>query len=213
MTDIIRTERLRLTPLTIKSLNRYVQIAKTMRKTKEKNPAYFLYARFDYNAVKTEADLSNAVTDMITNIGDTPHKIIKRFNICLKNGYIIGYIGFFHNSTEKISSDFGIFLAPKYEHKGYALEAQKSLLAYYFSNYDDKLYLTIHPKNQPSYRLNTKCGAQKIAHTDTSKYGSERDILVITRKKFIESVFHKKFANAEKEKLFLLDYLKIYNKI
>ncbi len=213
MKDIIHTERLYLAPLNKKDIPRYVQIAKNMRSAKAKNPDYFLYARFDYNSAKTDADLTNAAISLLTSAEKSIFpKIIKRLNICLKNGYIIGYIGFIHNPNKKISSDLGIFLAPDYEHKGYAFEAEKSLLAYYFLNFDDKIYLTIYPKNLPSYQLNTKCGAVKINHIKVSKYGSERDILVITRKKFIETVFQKKFTTPEKEKNFLLDYLKIYNK-
>ena len=63
-----------------------------------------------------------------------------------------------------------------------------------------------------SVQLNTKCGAVKIDHVESSKYGSERDILIITRQKFIEAVFQKKFPTIEKEKQFLLNYLKIHNK-
>ena len=213
MKDIIHTERLYLTPLNKKDVARYVQIAKNMRIAKGENPNYFLYTRFDYNSAKSDADLTDAVMKLLTSAENSIlPETTKRLNICLKNGYIIGYIGFFHNPNEKISSDLGIFLDPNYEHKGYAFEAQKSLLAYYFSNYDDKIYLTIYPKNLPSYQLNIKCGATKIDHIKASKYGSERDILVITRKNFIETVFQKKFTTPEKEKQFLLDYLKIHNR-
>jgi len=213
MKNIIHTERLYLTPLNKKDIARYVQIAKNMRITKEKNPDYFLYTRFDYSSAKTDSDLTNAAMRLLTSAEKSIFpETTKRLNICLRNGYIIGYIGFLHNPNEKISSDLGIFLDPNYEHKGYAFEAQKSLLAYYFLNCDDKIYLTIYPKNLPSYQLNTKCGAVKIDHVGTSKYGSERDILVITRTKFIETVFQKKFITPEKEKEFLLNYLKIYNR-
>ena len=210
--DTIKTERLLLVPFGSKDISRYVEMAKNMRETKEKNPDYFLYPRFDYDVVKTETDLKNAAMELLL----TPEKsfipeVTMRQKICLKNGYIIGYIGFLHNPTEKISSDLGIFLDPKYEHKGYAFEAEKSLLAYYFLNCDDKIYLTIHPKNTPSYRLNTKCGAVKIAYTGNSKYGSERDILVITCEKFLETVFHKKFKTINAQKSFLQDYLKAYS--
>ncbi len=214
MKDIIHTERLYLTPLNKKDVARYVQIAKNMRIAKEKNPSYFLYSRFDYKSAKSDADLTEAAMGLLTSAEKSIFpETTKRLNICLKNGYIIGYIGFLHNPDQKISSDLGIFLDPNYEHKGYAFEAQKNLLAYYFLNYDDKIYLTIYPKNLPSYQLNTKCGAVKIDYSETSKYGSERDILVITRKKFIETVFQKKFTTPEKEKQFLLDYLKICNRI
>lgn len=213
MKNIIHTERLYLTPLNKKDIARYVQIAKNMRITKEKNPDYFLYTRFDYSSAKTDSDLTNAAMRLLTSAEKSIFpETTKRLNICLRNGYIIGYIGFLHNPNEKISSDLGIFLDPNYEHKGYAFEAQKSLLAYYFLNCDDKIYLTIYPKNLPSYQLNTKCGAVKIDHVETSKYGSERNILVITRTKFIETVFQKKFITPEKEKEFLLNYLKIYNR-
>ena len=214
MKDIIHTARLYLTPLNKKDVARYVQIAKNMRITKERNSDYFLYTRFDYNSAKTDSDLTSAAMGLLTSAEKSIFpEITKRLNICLKNGYIIGYIGFLHNPNEKISSDLGIFLDPNYEHKGYAFEAQKSLLAYYFFNCDDKIYLTIHPQNLPSYQLNTKCGAIKIDHIETSKYGAERDILIITRKKFIETVFQKKFTMPEKEKQFLLDYLKIHNSL
>lgn len=204
----IKTERLILTPLDRCDVNRYVEMAKNMRQAKKENSAYFLYVRFE-NKVK---DLNKAVTELITSVEQLKFpEMAKRFNICLKNGYIIGYIGFLHNPRQKISSDLGIFLDPAYEHKGYAFEAQKSLLAYYFINHDDKIFLTIHPDNLPSYRLNTKCGAVKVDHSETSKYGAERDILVITREKFIEQVFQKKVKTTEEAKQVLKDYLKIAN--
>ena len=212
--DVINTERLRLTPLNIKDLNCFIQIAKNMRQEKQKNPEYFLYTRFDNRAVKTDSDLKNAVTDLLTSAEkSTFPERTKRLKICLKNNHIIGYIGFLHNPKQKISSDLGIFLDPKYEHKGYAFEAQTSLLAYYFLNCDDKIYLTIYPKNLPSYHLNIKCGAQKIAHTDKSKYNQERDILLITRQMFIKTVFNQKLPSEQEEKKFLFDYLKINNKL
>lgn len=214
MTDIIRTERLRLTPLNKKDVNRYVQIAQNMRKTKEKNPDYFLYTRFDYATVKTDSGLANAAMGLLTSAENAVFpEITKRLNICLKNGHIIGYIGFLLKPKGKINSDLGIFLDPKYERKGYAFEAQKMVLADYFLNYDNKIYLTIHPKNLPSYQLNKKCGAEKIAHTKVSKYGSERDILIITCQKFLDTVFHKKFRTTKEEKQFLLDYFKTYNRL
>ena len=135
MKDIIHTERLYLTPLNKKDVARYVQIAKNMRIAKERNSDYFLYTRFDYNSAKTDSDLTSAAMELLTSAEKSKFpEITKRLNICLKNGYIIGYIGFLHNPNEEISSDLGIFLDPNYEHKGYAFEAQKSLLAYYFFN-------------------------------------------------------------------------------
>lgn len=214
MNSVIHTERLRLTPLKVNNLSRYVQIAKNMRKQKEQNPDYFLYTRFDYANAKNDKDLNTAAMELLTSAEKSVYpEITKRLNICLKNNYIIGYIGFLHNPNNKISSDLGIFLDPKYEHKGYAFEAQKGLLAYYFFYVDDKIYLTIHPDNEPSYQLNTKCGAEKIAHMNESKYGSERDILIITREKFIQKVFNQKVKKDEKQKQLLLDYLKKYNRI
>ncbi len=202
--DIIQTERLKLTPLHLDNLNRYLDIAKNMRKEKEKNPQYFLYTRFD-DSVK---DLKNAVKELITSTDKIKlPEIAKRYNICLQDETIIGYIGFLYNPQNEINSDLGIFLDPAYEHKGYAFEAEKYLLANYFVNYDDKIYLTIHPKNFPSYRLNTKCGAVKVAHTEESKYGSERDILIITRPQFIQTIFNKKFTTTTAEKQFLMNYL------
>lgn len=207
---MIKTERLRLTPLNTKDVKRYIEIAKNMRRQKELNPNYFLYVRFDYTSAKTDSDLKNAVLGLLTSAETAVYpEVTERLNICLKNGHIIGYIGFLYSPESKISSDLGIFLDPKYEHKGYAFEAQKALLAYYFLNIDDKIYLTIYPQNLPSYQLNTKCGAKKIAYTNASKYGQERDILVITRKAFIETVFHEKFSTITKEKQFLRDYLKL----
>jgi len=207
--DTIKTERLLLTPLNTRDVNRYIEIARNMRTLKKQNPDYFLFARFDYSAVQADADLRDAVLDLLTSAEKSilPEKTM-RLNICLKNGHIIGYIGFLYNLNEENNSDLGIFLDPKYEHKGYAFEAQKSLLAYYFLNCGNKIHLTIHPQNLPSYHLNTKCGAVKIDHTDKSKYGSERDILVITCEKFLETVFHKKFKTADDQKSFLQDYLK-----
>ena len=204
----IRTERLRLVPLNTKDVGRYIEIAKNMRKVKAENPDYFLYTRFDYSVAPTDDDLKDAVMGLLTSAQNSVFpEVTKRLNISLKNGRIIGYIGYLHNPKEKISSDLGIFLDPKYEHKGYAMEAQKSLLADYFLNCDDQIYLTIYPKNRPSYRLNEKCGAVKIDHIEKSKYGQERDILIITRKNFIEKVFNKKFKTAQKEKEFLCDFL------
>jgi len=210
--DIIITERLMLTPLNKKDVNRFVEIAKNMRVAKVKNPDYFLYWRFNFEEAKTDEDLPLAVKKLLDSTDDmSTYVISRRLNICLKNGYIIGYIGFYHNVQNEISSDLGIFLDPLYEHKGYAFEAQKALLAYYFLNYDDKIYCTIYPKNIPSYHLNLKFGAQKIAHTETSKYGQERDILVITRTAFLEAVWGKKNLAEEEEKRVLIDYLRVYN--
>ena len=211
---MIKTERLKLTPLNTKDVERYIEIAKNMRQEKKKNPNYFLYTRFDYGSAKHDKDLKDAVMGLLTSAEKSVFpEMTERLNICLKNGHIIGYIGFLYNPQNEISSDLGIFLDPKYEHKGYAFEAQKSLLAYYFLNIDDKIYLTIHPKNLPSYHLNTKCGAKKVAHIDNSKYGSERDLLVITKKSFIDTVFHKEYKTRKEEKRFLLDYLRAYNKL
>jgi len=210
----IKTDRLLLTPLDVKDVNRYIEIAKNMRMTKEKNPEYFLYVRFDYDSAKTDDDLKNAAMRLLASAGKSIFpEVTKRLNICLHDGNIIGYIGYLYNPQNEISSDLGIFLDPKYEHNGYALEAQKNLLAYYFLTIDDKIYLTIHPRNLPSYHLNTKCGAVKIGHTENSKYGSERYILVITRKKFIKAIFSKTFKTVQGEKQFLLDYLRIYNEL
>ena len=206
--ESIRTERLRLVPLNTKDIGRYIEIAKNMRKAKAENPDYFLYTRFDYSSAPTDADLKSAAMGLLTSAQKSVFpEVTKRLNISLKNGHIIGYIGYLHNPKEKISSDLGIFLDPEYEHNGYAMEAQKGLLSYYFSNYDDKIYLTIHPKNLPSYRLNEKCGAVKIDHIEKSKYGQERDVLIITRAKFIEKLFGNKFITAQKEKEFLRDFL------
>ena len=212
--DEIKTERLKLAPLSKNDAERFIEIAKNMRLKKEKNPDYLLFVRFDFDVAPTENDIKNAVMEILTREERTaPPEIKKCRSIRLNNDYIIGYVGFSHNPKDEISSDLGIFLDPQYEHMGYAFEAQKSLLAYYFLAFDDKMYLTIYPKNTPSYKLNTKCGAVKIGHIDNSKYGAERDILVITRKMFIKTVFNKEFPTKEEENQFLLDYLKQYNEI
>lgn len=210
--NAIKTERLLLTPLNKNDVQRFVEIAQNMRTEKAKNPDYFLYWRFNFEEAKSDADLSQAAMKLLACADNAAaNEVTRRLNICLKNGHIIGYIGFCHNAQDEISSDLGIFLDPLYEHKGYAFEAQKSLLAYYFLNCDDKIYCTIYPKNVPSYQLNLKCGAQKIAHTETSKYGQERDILVITRSAFLKSVFNKENLKAPEEKQVLIEYLQIYN--
>ena len=207
--EIIKTERLLLTPLNTKDVGRYVEIAENMWQAKEKNPDYFLYPRFDYRAVQTRANLKDAVMGLLTSAEKaTLEEMTMRQNICLKNGIVIGYIGFLHSPREENTSDLGIFLDPDYEHHGYAFESLKALLSYYFLHCDDKIYLTIHPVNLPSYHLNTKCGAIKVDHKDASKYGSERDILVITREKFLDTVFHKKFKTVNEMTSFFKDYLK-----
>lgn len=210
--DEIKTERLKLLPLNKKDAERFIEIAKNMRLEKEKNPDYLLFVRFDFTVAPTENDIKKAVMEILTREETTTWPEIKVCrSIRLNSDYIIGYVGFRYNPKDEISSDLGIFLDPQYEHMGYAFEAQKSLLAYYFLNYDDKIYLTIYPKNTPSYKLNTKCGAIKIGHIDNSKYGSERDILIITRKVFLKTVFKKRFPTKDEENQFLLNYLKQRN--
>ena len=120
MKDIIHTERLYLSPLKSKDVNRVVHIAKHMRATKVKNPDYFLFARFDYNSVEKDKDLPAAVKKFFITMKPAAPKVVKRFKICLRNGYIIGYIGFLYNPSTEDKSDLGIFLDPDYEHKGYA---------------------------------------------------------------------------------------------
>ncbi|MBR6411829.1 MAG: hypothetical protein IKS41_01545 [Alphaproteobacteria bacterium] len=110
---MIKTERLRLTPLNTKDVKRYIEIAKNMRRQKELNPNYFLYVRFDYTSAKTDSDLKNAVLGLLTSAETAVYpEVTERLNICLKNGHIIGYIGFLYSPESKISSDLGIFLDP-----------------------------------------------------------------------------------------------------
>lgn len=208
----IKTERLILSPLNQQDSFSFVKIAQSMRQEKIENPDYFLYSRFDNNAVKNEEDLIDAVDKLLKSANDIkPGETSLRLKIALKNGEVIGYIGYLYTPENEIQSDFGIFLDPHYEHQGYAFEAEKALLAHFFVNCDEKIYLTIHPKNIPSYYLNQKCGAIKISYEKESKYGSERDALVITRKAFIKTVWDKEFLSGKKEEKFLIEYLEQYN--
>ena len=214
MQNIIKTKRLCLIPLEISDVDSFVEIAKHMRYKKKQNPDYFLYWRFDYGEAKTDNDLPNAVMKLLTSAQNkAPKETTLRLKIALQNGQIIGYIGFSHNPTDAYGSDLGIFLDPEYEHQGFAFEAQKSLLSYYFVTCDDKIYCTIFPQNAPSHHLNKKCGAVQVGYQEKSKYGQERNVLMITRHDFIKKVFEKEFSEAEQEKIFLRDFLNECNDV
>ena len=208
MKKVIKTKRLILSPLEQEDSPSFIKIAQNMRQKKTENRDYFLYSRFDDDAVKNEEDLIEAVDKLLQSANDIkPEETVLRLKIALKKNDVIGYVGYLYTPENDPPSDFGIFLDPHHEHKGYAFEAEKALLAHFFTNCDNKIYLTIHPENISSLHLNQKCGAVKTGYEKESKYGSERDVFVITREAFIKTVWNKEFSSDKEEEKFLIEYL------
>ena len=79
--------------------------------------------------------------------------------VCLKDdGRVIGSVGnTYYEDTEKVGICYGI--GAEYRRQGYASEAVKTYLDYFFEHYDeDEILATILDENEASYKTAEKAG-------------------------------------------------------
>jgi RimJ/RimL family protein N-acetyltransferase len=79
--------------------------------------------------------------------------------VCLKDdGRVIGSVGnTYYEDTEKVGICYGI--GAEYRRQGYASEAVKKYLDYFFEHYDeDEILATILDENEASYKTAEKAG-------------------------------------------------------
>lgn len=87
--------------------------------------------------------------------------------ICIEkeSGDRVGVFGLEKKEEEKVEISY--LLAPEKQHKGFAIEAVKSLLEYATKRWDCKRVIAyIHQDNQPSIELVLKLGFRVVARDD-----------------------------------------------
>lgn len=89
---------------------------------------------------------------------------------------LIGLAGFvfFRDSRDKsiIHHDLGYFMSPRFQRRGYMLEAAKEVCRHFFEQFD-LLEATMHPENKASSSLLEKLGFRIVGIDEKSKYNGE----------------------------------------
>ncbi len=97
-----------------------------------------------------------------------------RMAVRLKDGTLIGNTTVdmlpIEENGKKIYGDLGYFIDPQYGAHGYATEAVRGLLHYFFKEYP-KLDVTTHPNNKFSRKLIERIGGMQIGYNEASHYG------------------------------------------
>jgi len=83
----------------------------------------------------------------------------------------IGYLGHYKIDIENYRSEIGYMILPKFEGKGYATEAVKTIVKYGFEQLHlHSIEAVIDPENFASERVLQRCGFVKEAHILENEY-------------------------------------------
>lgn len=97
-----------------------------------------------------------------------------RMAVRLPNGQLIGNVTVdmlpIEDNGKKIYGDLGYFIDPCYGEHGYATEAVRGLVHYFFKQYP-KLDITAHPANKFSRKLIERIGGKQVGYNEASHYG------------------------------------------
>lgn len=98
---------------------------------------------------------------------------------------LIGLVGFvfFRDSRDKsiIHHDLGYFMSPRFQRRGYMLDAARALCRHFFEQFD-LLEATTHPDNKASASLLEKLGAVIEGMEQKSKYNGEPRLKFVLKK-------------------------------
>lgn len=82
-----------------------------------------------------------------------------------ENGQLIGDLGLHFLSPDNDQIEIGFTVNPAYQHRGYAAEAVRSLMHYFFKSlHTHRIIASVDPKNIASIALLEKIGMRKEAH-------------------------------------------------
>jgi RimJ/RimL family protein N-acetyltransferase len=96
---------------------------------------------------------------------DTPGTWLQLGITLRESGALIGDCGLHFPAGEPRQAEFGITLAPTYQKQGYAVEAVKALLGYFFETLGKhRVYASVDPDNHASLALLERAGLHKEAH-------------------------------------------------
>lgn len=124
-----------------------------------------------------------------------------RMAVRLPDGKLIGNATVdmlpFEEDGKKVYGDLGYFIDPKYGEHGYATEAVRGLVHYFFKEHD-KLDITAHPANKFSRKLIERIGGEQVGYKEASHYGhgEPRAVFEVHKKDFYRSsAFNQKMPN------------------
>lgn len=99
-------------------------------------------------------------------MGLTATSTWRQFGIRLKEpAELVGDIGFKLDSEWGMQAEIGVTLSPAWQHRGFATEAVRALLAHLFETVAlHRVFASIDPRNEPSIRLFERLGFRQEAH-------------------------------------------------
>jgi RimJ/RimL family protein N-acetyltransferase len=105
------------------------------------------------------------IEQMIGLEPDTPGTWLQLGITLRESGNLIGDCGLHFPADEPRQAEFGITLSPAFQKRGYALEALKAVLAYFFATLGKhRVYASVDPENSASIALLERAGLHKEAH-------------------------------------------------
>lgn len=111
---------------------------------------------------KRISEIEEFINKNVTVNPNTEHTWLQ-LAVCLKEGQMIGDIGI--HFLEENQIEIGYTLSPKYQGKGYALEAVKAVINYSFSEWKKhRITASVDPDNIHSVKLLERIGFKKEAH-------------------------------------------------
>jgi RimJ/RimL family protein N-acetyltransferase len=111
------------------------------------------------------ASIRALIEQMADLAPDTPGTWLQLGITLRESAVLIGDCGLHFPTGEPRQAEFGITLSPVFQKRGYALEALKAVLAYFFETLSKhRVYASVDPENSASISLLERAGLHKEAH-------------------------------------------------
>ena len=151
---IIRTERLRLTPLAASDAPAMFEY--------RSDPEIYRYQTFEPGSLK---DVEEFIGSLQSNTFDTAGNWFQ-FGIRLQeSGRLIGDFGTHFNSDDPRQVEIGFTVSPAYQNRGYGAEAVMGVLDFLFGPLrKHRVYASVDPRNESCVALLRRVGMRQEAH-------------------------------------------------
>jgi RimJ/RimL family protein N-acetyltransferase len=184
MNDIklpIKTKRLILTDFVMDDVADVVKIGERLTEQAKNNPDYRLFYWFRPDAGETpEQNIRKRISASIADSLPPPRVNYFLAMRLAENNRLIGRFAIAMDGT----GDFGFFIDPPYQRRGYLSEAAIAMLDLYFERFS-VLTSTADPGNKPSHAIQLLFGAEVSGKIDKSvRDGEKRNVYTITRENY-----------------------------
>jgi RimJ/RimL family protein N-acetyltransferase len=122
-------------------------------------------SRFQSWGIESRAEIQSQIESLGMAEPGMPGSWYQIGIVLLSSNELIGDCGFHVLETEPRQVEFGISLAPEYQGHGYATEALRALLNYFFTDLSKhRAFGSVDPRNLRSIKLMQRVGMRNEAH-------------------------------------------------